>query len=58
MKILKKINILILIYLELFFLFSFTNQKSTKLLQKSLVGISKDIIDYVIYELTGLDILV
>lgn len=34
-------------------LFSFTNQKSTKQLQKSLVGISKDIIDFIIYELTG-----
>lgn len=34
-------------------LFSFTNQKSTKQLQKSLVGISKEIIDYIIYELTG-----
>ena len=34
-------------------LLSFTNQKSTKQLQKSLVGISKDIIDFIIYELTG-----
>jgi hypothetical protein len=34
-------------------LFSFTNQKLTKQLQKSLVGISKDIIDFIIYELTG-----
>ena len=34
-------------------LLAFTNQKSTKQLQKSLVGISKDIIDNIIYELSG-----
>ena len=34
-------------------LLAFNNQKSTKYLQKSLVGISKDIIDNIIYELTG-----
>ena len=34
-------------------LLSFTNQKSAKQLQKSLVGIEKDIIDFIIYELTG-----
>jgi hypothetical protein len=32
---------------------AFANQKSTKQLQKSLVGISKEIIDNIIYELSG-----